>query len=76
MTFCLHIGAMHHCLSSPVNMHIHKAIIVFRVFQKGWVRLIPFVRSEVLTAVLLKVHVFWDVTLYCWVSGSLLLPTH
>jgi hypothetical protein len=48
-------------------MHIHKAIIVFRAFQKGWVRLIPFARSEVLTIVLLKIQVFRDVILYSWV---------
>jgi hypothetical protein len=25
---------------------------------------------EVLTAVLLKIYVFWDVVLCCWVSGA------
>jgi len=45
MTFWLHMVAMHHCLSSPMYMHIHKAFAVFRVFQKVCFKLIPFAWS-------------------------------
>jgi hypothetical protein len=33
-------------------------------------------RFEVVTAALLKIQVFWDVTLCCWVSGSRCVKDH